>query len=99
MAASVGQAFTMGRLFDIDLIVADVVLREGNSAETVQRIAAVRPEVEVLFVSEYSRWRCESLLPAGGRHAFLQTPFSSAALLDAVAALVPDHGYALANIA
>ena len=91
MATSAQQAFTMGRLFAIDLIIADVVLQNGNGVDAVQRITAVRPRVDVLFISEYSRWRLERLLPAGGRYGFLQTPFSNAALLDAVAMLVPEE--------
>jgi len=99
IATGVHQAATMGRLFAIDLVIADVVLRDGRGVDAVERLTAVRPGLDVLFISEYSRWRSEPLLPVNGRYAFMQTPFSGAELLDAVAALVPDEPVVLADIA
>jgi len=89
-ATSAQQAFTLGRLFSIDLLIADVILSEGTGVQAARRLVADRPGLHTLFVSEFSDWRLRRLLPAAGRCPFLQTPFTSTALLDSVASLIPE---------
>jgi CheY-like chemotaxis protein len=88
MAGSAQQALTLARVFAIDLVIADVNLRDGLGVEVVSQISDARPHFATLYVSEYSRRRLERLLPARSRYAFVQLPASDTVLFDAVAALL-----------
>ncbi len=87
MAASLDQAVTMGRLFAVDLVIADVAIQDSVGIDAARRVTAIRPSVDVLYVSPHSRRRVEQRLPVGG--AFLQMPFDERSLWDAVATLRP----------
>lgn len=91
LATTASQALTMRRLFAIDLLVADVALQGSSGPDAVKQIVASRPGLEVLYISEYSRPQLQEYLPASGRYAFLQTPFSSDNLLGVAESLVPDR--------
>jgi PAS domain S-box-containing protein len=79
-ALRLGQAHTG----QIDLLLADIVLPEIGGAELADRLAAVRPDIKILFVSGYP----EQALIHQGRLALsatiLHKPFVAAALLRAV---------------
>jgi two-component system cell cycle sensor histidine kinase/response regulator CckA len=64
----------------IHLLVTDVVMPQMGGGELAGRMATMRPEVKVLFVSGYTD---EAIVRAGilnRRAAFLQKPFTTAAL-------------------
>ncbi len=67
----------------IQLLVTDVVVPEINGIELFQRAAKVRPDLRVLFVSGYARSAVlDPVLDRG--HAFLEKPYSLAALTGQV---------------
>jgi signal transduction histidine kinase len=74
----------------IDLLLTDVVMPGMHGPELAGRLAGVRPDLPVVFVSGYSD-RMPSLPVVSSRAAFVAKPFTVAALVDAVEGLlVPD---------
>jgi FixJ family two-component response regulator len=69
----------------IDLLITDVVMPGLRGPELYQRILAQQPRVRVLFMSGYAEGLPETQLPRGA--AFLQNPFSFAALLESLRSL------------
>jgi two-component system, cell cycle sensor histidine kinase and response regulator CckA len=69
---------------EIDLLLTDVVMPQLNGAELAERVAALRPELRVVFMSGYTRGTIDErgLLQPG--RAFLQKPFTVAELLQTV---------------
>jgi two-component system cell cycle sensor histidine kinase/response regulator CckA len=63
----------------IDLLMTDLVMPSVEGRELARRIAAAHPETRVLFVSGYSR-EGEPVAALPARHAFLQKPYTAAAL-------------------
>ena len=64
----------------VDLLITDVIMPLMNGPELVQRIAAIRPDLRVLFMSGYTD---RALIHQGLRRsgtAFLQKPFTPEAL-------------------
>ena len=90
MAGSVEQALAATRLFAIDLVIADVMLRDGSGVDAVAELVGARPGVPAIYVSEYARWRVARWLPASGRYTFVPLPAPPAVLVDAANALGPD---------
>ena len=66
----------------IHLLLTDVVMPKMSGRELAERMAAARPHIKVLFVSGYTDEDMlqDGPLPSGA--AFLQKPFSLAALLE-----------------
>ena len=78
----------------LDLLISDVLLGEAYGTEIAIRIAALRPQMPILFISGYSvedladRGLLESNQSAA-RIAFLQKPFEPEQLLTKVRQLIP----------
>jgi len=71
----------------IDLLISDVIMPGMNGAELASRVTALRPGIRVLLVSGYT----SNVLEASGMPPdveLLEKPFTPAALLSRVAALV-----------
>jgi hypothetical protein len=79
----------------IDLLLTDVIMPEMLGTELVEAVRAVRPEMKVVYMSGYSH---EVLAPkallGNGHSAFIEKPFSSADLLQAVGGLLEGVGHA-----
>ncbi|MCP5112841.1 MAG: response regulator, partial [bacterium] len=78
----------------IHLLLTDVVMPQMSGRELADQLKTERPDIKVLFVSGYTD---EDLLeygplPAGA--AFLQKPFSLAALLEKTRAVLNNNGSA-----
>jgi CheY-like chemotaxis protein len=73
---------------EIDLLLTDVVMPQLNGAELAERVAVLRPELRVIFMSGYTRGTIDErgLLQPG--RAFLQKPFTVAELLQTVARML-----------
>jgi PAS domain S-box-containing protein len=65
----------------IHLMVTDVVMPKMGGRELAQRVAALRPEIRVLFVSGYTG---DSLILPGPHAAFLEKPFGPSDLIKKV---------------
>jgi PAS domain S-box-containing protein len=86
------------RLFEaaptrFDLLVTDVVMPLLGGPELSRRVATLRPELPVLFVSGYPADLDPRVLESD-RVGFLPKPFTASALLDAVDGLLGDNGRA-----
>jgi PAS domain S-box-containing protein len=81
-ARDAGQALELWKQESdsIDLVLTDVVMPDVGGPELVQRLAAERPDVKVLYMSGYTDQAVASrgLLDTG--YAFLQKPFAPSAL-------------------
>jgi PAS domain S-box-containing protein len=81
-------ALAAGREGRIDLVVSDVIMPGAAGPQVVERLRLARPGLPALFVSGYPR---DAILHRGVLDAgveFLPKPFSPAALLERVRALV-----------
>ncbi len=88
-AASGEAALTVAETTSIDVLLTDVIMPGMSGPQLAHRMAAVRPGVEVLFMSGYaSESSGVSLDP---RH-FLPKPFTPSDLLARVTALVEESG-------
>jgi CheY-like chemotaxis protein len=85
---ALAQAETAQRL---DLLVSDVVLPDLRGPQLRERLLALRPGVPVLFVSGYADRDLAGVTDGDGV-AFLQKPFSPAALAERVRALLAAAG-------
>jgi two-component system cell cycle sensor histidine kinase/response regulator CckA len=88
--ANAREALPIGEHYDgpIDLLVTDVVMPETSGPEVAKRLAAIRPDMRVLYVTGYAE---TALLQHGlevGRSALLIKPFTPSALAEAVHALL-----------
>jgi CheY-like chemotaxis protein len=78
----------------VDLLIADVILRDQNGPEIARRLMEIHPEMACLFISGYPEQDLQNrhLLRDGGlvspKVAFLAKPFRPADLLKAVNALL-----------
>ena len=71
----------------IHLMVTDVVMPKMSGRELAQRVAPLRPDMRVLFVSGYTG---DSLAQLGPRAAFLEKPFGPGDLVSKVRQIL-DH--------
>jgi len=79
---------------NIDLLVADVVLKGSTGPSVVQKVKPMQPSMRLLFISGFSLndlskrglLRDDDLTP--GRAEFLQKPFTPAAFLERVNGLL-----------
>ena len=85
----------------LDLLISDVLLREAYGTEIAIRIAALRPQMPILFISGYS---VEDLTDRGlleanqsaAKIAFLQKPFDPEQLLIKVREMITTTRHAAA---
>jgi two-component system, cell cycle sensor histidine kinase and response regulator CckA len=85
----------------LDLLISDVLLREAYGTEIAIRIAALRPQMPILFISGYS---VEDLTDRGlleanqsaAKIAFLQKPFDPEQLLIKVREMLTTTRHAAA---
>jgi signal transduction histidine kinase/ActR/RegA family two-component response regulator len=73
---------------EICAVVSDVVMPRMSGKDLVEELKRARPELPVLLVSGYAHDVLGADATLGGGCAFLAKPFSEAALLDAVRALL-----------
>lgn len=92
---SAANATEASAIFDrapaaVDLLITDVVMPGMHGPELAARLAAIRPNLPVIFVSGYSD-QMPALPVVSSRAAFVAKPFTISALVDAVEGLlVPD---------
>ena len=76
---------------DIDLLLSDVVMPQMLGKEVAERVTAIRPETQVLFMSGYAQ---AVILPMGdladGRE-LIDKPFTEAALLSRLRTLLASR--------
>jgi nitrogen-specific signal transduction histidine kinase/CheY-like chemotaxis protein len=97
-AASGPEALDLARQHpgEIHLLVTDVVMPHMLGKEVAEKMSAIKPEIEVLYMSGYAR----PVLASQGRLdpgvALVEKPFSEAALLTAAGQVLNGHfrGYA-----
>src|SRR5262249_11693864 len=71
----------------ISVLVTDVVMPQMSGPELVERIAPIRPDLKILFLSGYSGEMLRNrALPEGS--AFLEKPFDEASLLESIRTLL-----------
>jgi two-component system, cell cycle sensor histidine kinase and response regulator CckA len=76
----------------LDLLITDVVMPEMSGKKLVERVHAIRPGLAVLFMSGYDRLTLASRkLPVATEH-FLQKPFDSEDLAQAVRKAIGAEG-------
>lgn len=72
----------------IDLLITDAVMTDMNSIEARDRVAAMRPNVNTLFISAYANEVIATLGAPGKRVDVLPKPFTAQALCDKVEQLL-----------
>jgi CheY-like chemotaxis protein len=78
----------------IDLLIADVILRDQNGPEIARRLLEINPDMACLFISGYPEQELQNrdLLQSGrlgaAKIGFLAKPFRPAELLQAVDSLI-----------
>jgi two-component system, cell cycle sensor histidine kinase and response regulator CckA len=71
-----------------DIVVTDVVLAEGSGRDVADLVVAAHPPCRVLYISGYTDDAVVRHGILSAEMAFLQKPFSAAALLDTVARIL-----------
>jgi CheY-like chemotaxis protein len=82
---------TRGHRGDIHLLVTDVVMPHMLGKEVAERIRAIKPAIEVLFISGFARrvLTTQGMLDAGV--ALVEKPFSEAGLMETAARVLDGH--------
>jgi two-component system, cell cycle sensor histidine kinase and response regulator CckA len=85
-AADAAQAIEISQAFEgpIHLLISDVVMPGMGGMELVQKMALVRPEMKVLFISGYAENPAVRESIQGNVIDFLQKPFGMGTLLEKV---------------
>jgi CheY-like chemotaxis protein len=76
---------------DIDLLVTDVVMPQMLGKEVSEQIRAIRPDIEVLFMSGYARRVLTSQGMLDPNVALVEKPFSEVELMEAAAQVLNGH--------
>jgi DNA-binding NtrC family response regulator len=74
----------------IDLLLADVKLRQGTGPGTAERVSQARPEMEIVFMSGYSRTDLVGQRLIREDAAFLPKPFNTAAFRNVIRSRFPE---------
>lgn len=82
----------------VDLLITDVIMPEMSGKELVFRVRALRPGLPVLFMSGYDRSSLASRKQSLGVEHFLQKPFDSGELLQAVRGALAAEPVALDDL-
>jgi CheY-like chemotaxis protein len=99
-AANGGEAIDIARQHEgeIHLLITDVVMPQMLGKETAERIRAIKPEIEVLFMSGYAR----PVLASQGRLdpnvALIEKPFSEVDLLGKAGQVLNGHFKGFATV-
>jgi two-component system cell cycle sensor histidine kinase/response regulator CckA len=72
----------------IDLVVTDMIMPRMNGRELSERLSQVRPGIKVLYLSGHTEDMIDRHQVSVGQHSFLPKPFTPAALVAKVRALV-----------
>jgi DNA-binding NtrC family response regulator len=97
-SASVSDAISICRTHpdEIELLIADVVLRGDGGPEGVRELKLLQPGMAILFISGYplelleNRGLVEKINRPEERTDFLQKPFTAQALLNVVRRLIGE---------
>ena len=87
-AARGEEAIQVAEKQPIDLMVSDVVMPGLSGFELAKRLAPIRPNMRVLFVSGYANLDAVTREPGDPSVAYLQKPFLPAELASKVAELI-----------
>ncbi len=81
----------------VDLVVADLKMPEMDGGEMARRLRFAHPELKILYVTGHadSLFLAQPLLWED--EAYLDKPFTSAGLLEAVSMLLSGHVHPLSN--
>jgi two-component system, cell cycle sensor histidine kinase and response regulator CckA len=80
-AGSLGEAIAVAQTTqDIDLLLTDLVLPDGNGGEVAQHVRKLHPEIRTLFVSGYTDNPEINRGISEGELAFLPKPFAAESL-------------------
>jgi PAS domain S-box-containing protein len=92
-AASGPEAIEIVRTYqgDIHLLVTDVVMPQMLGKEVSERILAIKPDIEVLFMSGYARRVLTSQGMLDPNVALVEKPFSEAELMGMTAQVLNGH--------
>jgi PAS domain S-box-containing protein len=87
------EAIELARGFpgDIHLLVTDVIMPQMLGKEVSEKIRAIKPDVEVLFMSGYARRVLTSQGMLEPRVALVEKPFSEVDLMDMAAQVLDGH--------
>jgi two-component system, cell cycle sensor histidine kinase and response regulator CckA len=77
---------------DIDLILTDVVMPEFSGRQMQERLRALHPDLPVLFMSGYTDDAVVRHGVLDSKANFIQKPFSSTGLADAVHRVLEERG-------
>ncbi|HEU4829943.1 MAG TPA: PAS domain-containing protein [Gemmatimonadales bacterium] len=74
----------------VDLVLSDIVMPRMSGVELAERLAGIRPELPVVFMSGYTG---TELMPGvQGAAAYLQKPFAAESLLERIRAVLDRTG-------
>ena len=92
-AGSGPEAIDIVRGYDgeIHLLVTDVVMPQMLGKEVAEKIRAIKPEIEVLFISGYARRVLSSQDMLDPDVALLEKPYSESDLMDKAARVLNGH--------
>jgi len=82
----------------IDLLLTDMVLPKMAGHEVAKHIAALRPEIHVLFMSGYTDHAAFAAHLVDGGKTFLQKPFTLPALIQKVRSILATHPETAASV-
>jgi hypothetical protein len=87
------EAIELARGFqgDIHLLVTDVIMPQMLGKEVSEKIRAIKPDIEVLFMSGYARRVLTSQGMLEPHVALVEKPFSEADLMDMAAQVLNGH--------
>jgi nitrogen-specific signal transduction histidine kinase/CheY-like chemotaxis protein len=92
-AASGPEAIEIARGYkgDIHLLVTDVVMPHMLGKEVAEKVQAIKPDIEVLFMSGYARRVLTSQGMLDSNVALVEKPFSEVDLMDIAAQVLNGH--------
>jgi PAS domain S-box-containing protein len=99
-ASSGPEAIEMARDYqgDIHLLVTDVIMPQMLGKEVSEKIGAIKPDVEVLFMSGYARRVLTSQGMLEPDVALVEKPFSEADLMDMAAKVLNGHFHGFKSV-